>query len=155
MKIYFTHAGNNEFAKAVAHTLRNFGHDILTGHLVDAQLAEKEKMLSRFWRFERNIRMIKECDAVVVLLAASGKNNNSGQDTRSEGYFETGFEVGHALAAGKAVYILYEEDSEKEVSVMVSGNTNPNCTKVPYANEEDLKQFLYDNFRVTVVTKIQ
>ena len=39
--------------------------------------------------------------------------------------------------------------------VTVSGNTNPNCTKVPYANEEDLKQFLYDNFRVTAVTKIQ
>lgn len=140
MKIYFTYAGNDEFAKAVAHTLRNFGHDILAGHLFEN--AEKEKMLSRFWRFERNVRMIKECDAVVVLLAASGN-------------FETGFETGHALAAGKAVYILYEEDSEKEVSVMASGNTNPNCTKVPYANEEDLKQFLYDNFKVTAVTKIQ
>ncbi|MBI2076562.1 MAG: nucleoside 2-deoxyribosyltransferase [Candidatus Aenigmarchaeota archaeon] len=142
MKIYFTYSGNDEFAKAVAHALRNFGHDVLTGHLIDAQLAEKEKMLSRFWRFERNIRMIKECDVVVAVLS-------------DDSNFETGFEVSHALAVGKVVYMLYEKDSEKEMPVTVSGNSNPNLMKVPYENEEGLKQFLYDNFRVASVARMQ
>lgn len=139
MKIYFTYAGNEELAKIVADTLQSFGHEVLTKHLFSA---EREKMLSRFWRYDRNMQLIRECDAVVAVLSAASN-------------FETGFEVGHALAAGKAVYILYEEDSEKEMPVTVSGNSNPNLMKVPYENEEDLKQFLHDNFRVTAVTKIQ
>jgi hypothetical protein len=47
--------------------------------------------------------------------------------------FGLGFETGYLLGAtDKKVVLLYRREVEQNVSLLISGNTHPNCTLVPY-----------------------
>lgn len=137
MKIYFAFGGNLEMAKFIVETLQSFGHEVLTKHVVDAN-AGKEKMLSRFWRYERNKKWMKECDCVVAEATSPS--------------FGAGYETGYAISLGKRVYMFYEKKSEEGISIMATGNSEANLLKFSYANREHLKQMLADNFRAVEVT---
>lgn len=48
--------------------------------------------------------------------------------------FGLGFETGYLLGAtNKKVILLYRRELEKKVSLLIAGNTHPNCTVAPYA----------------------
>lgn len=136
MKIYFAFGGNLEMAKFIVETLQSFGHEVLTKHLVDEDAPEKEKMLSRFWRYERNKKWLQECDCIVA-------------EATSES-FGIGYEIGYALSLNKRVYMFYEKKGEDGISIMATGNSEANVLKFSYANKEHLKQMLVDNFKVAV-----
>jgi hypothetical protein len=38
--------------------------------------------------------------------------------------------------------LLYRRELEKKVSLLISGNTHPNCTLVPYTTVEDAEKFI-------------
>jgi hypothetical protein len=45
-----------------------------------------------------------------------------------------GFEAGYLLGGtSKRVLLFYRRDVEKKVSLLITGNTHPNCTLLPYA----------------------
>jgi hypothetical protein len=57
-----------------------------------------------------------------------------------------GFETGYLLGAtGKKVILLYRRDVEQKVSLLIRGNTHPNCTLVPYATLEEVERFINGN----------
>jgi len=143
MKIYFSfelHGDRDKLdtARFIVETLQSFGHEVLTKHLVEQDAPKKENMLSRFWRYSRNIKLLKECDCVVAEI--------------SQPSFGVGYEVGYALAKlDKRVYVFYNKKHEEEVSIMATGNGEANAIKFQYANEEELKQILAENFRTVEV----
>ena len=143
MKIFFSfvlHGKNLETARFIVDTLQGFGHEVLTKHLVEEDALKKENMLSKFWRYERNIKWLKECDCVVAEVTHPS--------------FGVGYELGYALARlDKRVYIFYDKKLEGELSVMATGNSSANILKFPYSNKEELKQILAENF--LAVTKMQ
>jgi hypothetical protein len=48
--------------------------------------------------------------------------------------FGLGFEAGYLLGAtSKKAILFYRRDVEQRVSLLITGNTHPNCTLVPYA----------------------
>ena len=59
------------------------------------------------------------------------------------GTFGLGFETGFLLGAtNKKVVLLCRRELEKKVSLLISGNTHPNCTLVPYTTVEDAEKFI-------------
>lgn len=142
MKIYFAFVLHDDrdkldTAKFIVETLQSFGHEVLTKHVVDDALT-KEKMLSRFWRYERNKKWLKECDCVVAEV--------------SQPSFGVGYELGYALASlNKRVFMFYDKKREEEISIMATGNGEANVLKFPYENMEKLKQLLIENFRTVEV----
>jgi NAD(P)-dependent dehydrogenase (short-subunit alcohol dehydrogenase family) len=60
--------------------------------------------------------------------------------------FGLGFETGYVLGAtGKKVVLLYRRDVEQRISLLITGNTHPNCTLVPHANVEEVMRFVTCN----------
>ena len=140
MKIYFSFVldGNRDTARFIVETLQSFGHEVLTKHLVEQDALKKENMLSRFWRYSRNIKLLKECDCIVAEI--------------SQPSFGVGYEIGYALSKlDKRVYMFYDKKLEGEVSIMATGNSEPNAMKFQYANKEELRQLLAENFRTVEV----
>jgi NAD(P)-dependent dehydrogenase (short-subunit alcohol dehydrogenase family) len=57
--------------------------------------------------------------------------------------FGLGFETGYLLGAtNKKVILFYRRDVEKRVSLLISGNTHPNCTLAPYDTVADAEEFI-------------
>jgi len=57
--------------------------------------------------------------------------------------FGLGFETGYLLGAtSKKVILLYRRELEKKVSLLISGNTHPNCTLAPYATIAEAEEFV-------------
>ena len=62
--------------------------------------------------------------------------------------FGLGFEAGYLLGGmGKRVLLFYRRDLEKKVSLLITGNTHPNCTLLPYAAAEEVEWFLRTEVR--------
>jgi len=134
MKIYVSFDSNIEKSKFIAETLQSFGHEIINAQLINENAVSKEKMLSRFWRYERNKKRIKECDCIIADVSEPG--------------FNAGYDVGFALGAAKRIYLFYTENLEDEISITITGNSELNVMKFPYSNKEQLKQLLSENFRL-------
>jgi hypothetical protein len=43
------------------------------------------------------------------------------------------------------VVLLYRRELEKKVSLLIIGNTHPNCTLAPYASAEEAEGFIRAN----------
>jgi hypothetical protein len=57
--------------------------------------------------------------------------------------FGLGFETGYLLGAtDKKVVLLYRREVEQNVSLLISGNTHPNCTLVPYATTAEAEELI-------------
>ena len=57
--------------------------------------------------------------------------------------FGLGFEAGYLLGGtSKRVLLFYRRDLENKVSLLITGNTHPNCTLLPYAAVEQVEGFL-------------
>ena len=138
MKIYFAFtvmAGREklETARNMMKLLRERGHEVLTTHLFADNVIENESRFTREFVFERDMKWLEECDAVIAEV--------------SSGSFGIGFEAGFVLgSSGKKVYLFYDTSMESKVSKMATGNTLRNCVRVPYGDFDEAKRFIEENF---------
>jgi hypothetical protein len=139
MKIYFgfTVAGDRstiDTARKVVHILEESGHEVLTRHLVSDNAWEADRQISPQDVFKRDMGWLDQCDLFIAEVSGSS--------------FGLGFETGYLLGAtSKRVLLFYRADLEKKVSLLITGNTHPNCTLVPYATAEEVEAFLRTEFR--------
>jgi hypothetical protein len=137
MKIYFgfTVAGDRSslgMAKRVVQLLEELGHEVLTRHLVDDDAWEADRLISPQDVYRRDMNWLRECQLFIAEVSGSS--------------FGLGFETGYLLGATtKKVILLYRFDVEKKVSLLIIGNTHPNCTLVPYSDIEEVESFIKEN----------
>ena len=137
MKIYFgfTVAGDRssiDTARKVVHQLEQMGHEVLTRHLVSDNAWEADRSVSRQDVYRRDMAWLWQCELFVAEVSGSS--------------FGLGFETGYMLGAtSKKVVLLYRRDVEQRISLLITGNTHPNCTLVPYANVEEVIRFVTRN----------
>src|SRR5271156_5142171 len=134
MKIYFgfTVAGDRsgiETARRVVQLLQKLGHEVLTRHLVEDNAWEADRQISAQDVYRRDMAWLEQCDLFIAEVSGSS--------------FGLGFEAGYLLGAtNKKVILLYRRDLEHKLSLLISGNTHPNCTLVPYTTVEEAEKFI-------------
>lgn len=128
MKIYFgfTVAGDRASlaaARRMVALLEELGHEVLTRHLVSDGAGEADRKLGPREVYGRDLAWLGDCDIFIGEVSGSS--------------FGLGFEAGYLLGATeKRVILLFRAESEKKISLMITGNTHPRCALVPYASEE-------------------
>ncbi len=138
MKNYFgfTVAGDRssiEIARRVVELLEDTGHEVLTRHLVSDNARQLDRLISPQQVYERDMRWLKQCDVLVAEVSGSS--------------FGLGFETGYLLGAtAKKAVLFYKRDVEKRISLLITGNTNPQCLVVPYTDVAEVEAFVRDNF---------
>ncbi|UCE14843.1 MAG: nucleoside 2-deoxyribosyltransferase [Candidatus Heimdallarchaeota archaeon] len=123
MKIYLSCAirGGRELQpnyQAILDYLNNNGHTILTYHVASPNVLEIEESMSDNEIFTQDILWLQECDVVIAEVS-----------TPSLG---VGYEIAYALGRNKPVLGVYDENKEKKVSAMITGNTSPHLTLRSY-----------------------
>ena len=137
MKIYFgfTVAGDRssiDTARKVVHQLEEMGHEVLTRHLVSDNAREADRSIRPQDVYRRDMAWLGQCELFIAEVSGSS--------------FGLGFEAGYLLGATtKKVVLLYRRDVEQRVSLLITGNTHPNCTLVPYATVQEVEQFVARN----------
>jgi nucleoside 2-deoxyribosyltransferase len=130
MKIYlgFTVAGNRssvEAVKKILGTLQSMGHEVLTSHLVREDAWNADRRVPPQEIFARDMKWLAECDIFIAEVSGSS--------------FGLGFETGYLLGATeKKTILFYERAAEHRISLLVVGNTHPNCCLVPYSGLDEL-----------------
>jgi nucleoside 2-deoxyribosyltransferase len=132
MKVYFgfTVAGDRsaiEAARKVVELLEEQGHEVLTRHLVSDTAWEADRMISPQAVYQRDMAWLDQCDLFIAEVSGSS--------------FGLGFETGYLLGAtNRRVVLLYRREAEQKVSLLITGNTHPNCTLVPYTSFEEVER---------------
>jgi hypothetical protein len=138
MKIYFgfTVAGDRssvDVARRIVILLEGMGHDVLTKHLVRDDAWELDRLISSQDVYNRDMMWLQECDCFIAEVSGSS--------------FGLGFETGYLLAStSKKVVLFYRRDLAKKISLLITGNTHPGCTLVPYSDVEEMELFLRERF---------
>lgn len=127
MKIYFSGsiAGGRKYLdiyKKIVAILKKQGHIVLTEHIVMDNIFEFENKLQPAEIFERDIRMLNECDVVIAEVS----NPSLG----------VGYEICYALERQIPTLGLFQPDIY--ISRMILGNTSPYLTLFEYKNEKSL-----------------
>lgn len=139
MKIYFgfTVAGNRSSIEAARHVVRRLeeaGHEVLTRHLVDEDVWEADRSSSPQEIYQRDMKWLRECDVFIAEVSGSS--------------FGIGYEAGFLLgASAKRAILFYRREVEKEISLLITGNTHPNCTLVPYGDKDEVDSYIRDTLR--------
>jgi hypothetical protein len=134
MKIYFgfTVAGDRsgvEAARSAVHVLEELGHEVLTRHLVEDDAWEADRRISAQDVYRRDMAWLWQCDLFIAEVSGSS--------------FGLGFEAGYVLGAtNKRVILLYRREFEQRISLLIRGNSHPNCTIVPYANIQEVEDLI-------------
>ena len=134
MKIYFgfTVAGDRtkvETARSIVRWLEELGHEVLTRHLVSDDARAADRSLGPQAVYERDMAWLRQCDLFIGEVSGSS--------------FGLGFEAGYLLGSTrKKVILFYELNSENRISLLITGNTHPNCTRVPYSRPAEVEAFI-------------
>ena len=134
MKIYFgfTVAGDRstlETARSMVRCLEGLGHEVLTRHLVSDDARTADRLLGPQMVYKRDMAWLKECDLFIAEVSGSS--------------FGLGFEAGYLLGATQNKVILFYNLGVKErISLLIIGNTHPNCTLVPYSSLTEVEAFI-------------
>lgn len=134
MKIYlgFTVAGNRfsvEAAQKILAVIQSMGHDVLTSHLVQEDAWDADRRVAPQQIFERDMKWLAECDLFIAEVSGSS--------------FGLGFETGYLLGAtAKKTILFYERGAEHRISLLITGNTHPNCILVPYSRLDELEDLV-------------
>jgi len=134
MKIYlgFTVAGNRSSlaaARTILSALRSLGHEILTSHLLEEDAWETDRRRPPQEIFARDMTWLAACDVFVAEVSGSS--------------FGLGFETGYILGSTtKKAALFYDRTAESRISLLITGNTHPNCILVPYERAEDLPELV-------------
>jgi nucleoside 2-deoxyribosyltransferase len=134
MKVYlgFTVAGNRstvEAAKKILVALQSLGHEVLTSHLVSENAWEADRRVSPQEVFARDMNWLDQCDVFIAEVTGSS--------------FGLGFETGYLLGAtAKKTILFFEQDARHRISLLITGNTHPNCILMSYSRLEELDQLV-------------
>jgi 2'-deoxynucleoside 5'-phosphate N-hydrolase len=134
MKIYlgFTVAGNRssvEAAKKILSVLQSMGHEVLTSHLLREDAWEADRRVPPQQIFARDMRWLAQCDIFIGEVSGSS--------------FGLGFETGYLLGAtAKKTILFYERAAQDKISLLIVGNTHPNCSLVPYSRLDELDELV-------------
>jgi len=124
MNIYFACSitGGRElesFYQQFVAALEADGHVIPTSHLAQAEAMEGERALTPGDVYERDVKWIRECDALIAEVGVPSHG--------------VGYEIGYALNAGKPVLCLAQEG--RRISKMITGN--PSLEMRTYSTYEE------------------
>lgn len=122
--------------RAVYDRLRAHGHHVLTAHLLTDDVDAQESALTEREIFERDLRWLASCDAIVA--EASGSSYGVG--------FEVGFVLGRAQETGQRAFLLYDHTKAHQISRLIVGNNHPCCVTVPYQSLAVLEAFVDRTF---------
>lgn len=130
LNIYFAGAirGGREDAELYAHLisyLKTFG-TVLTGHVGDEKLLQKEKFLTEQEIFQRDMQWLEAADLIFAEVS-----------TPSLG---VGYEIGLAQAMGKEIFCLYRPTGNKRLSAMIAGN--PDLRVGSYTHRAEAEKLL-------------
>ncbi len=131
MRIYFgfTVAGDRssrDDARRMVELLEGMGHAVLTRHLVEENAWEADRRITAQQVYERDMAWLAAADIIIAEVSGSS--------------FGLGFEAGYALAGGgKDVLLFFRTDARDRISRMITGNTHPRCTLVPYSSAEEME----------------
>lgn len=134
MKVYFgfTVAGDRsslEAAKKIVGVLQAVGHEVLTSHLLREDAWEADRRMPTQNVFARDMSWLAQCDVFVAEVSGSS--------------FGLGFETGYLLGATpKKTILFYARAVEHKISLLIVGNTLPNCILVPYSRLEELDELV-------------
>ena len=137
MKIYFgfTVAGDRssiDAARKIVALLQEKGHDVLTEHLVHDDAWSKDRLIPAQQVYQRDMKWLEQCD--LFLAEVSGSS------------FGLGFEAGYMLGgSSKKVILFYKREIAHKISLLITGNSHPNCVLVPYTHSIELETFIYDH----------
>jgi len=141
MNIYFgfTVAGDRSSiatARVIVELLESMGHVVLTRHLVQEDAWEADRLITPQQVYQRDMGWLAACDCLMAEVSGSS--------------FGLGFETGYLLGATeKDVVLFYRREVESKISLLITGNTHPRCTLVPYSDVEQIRAFVAS--RVTAV----
>jgi 2'-deoxynucleoside 5'-phosphate N-hydrolase len=134
MKIYlgFTVAGSRssiDAAKRILTALQSLGHEVLTSHLVSDDAWRADRSVAPQKIFARDMNWLAQCDLFVAEVTGSS--------------FGLGFETGYLLGATtKKTILFFERDAEHRISLLITGNTHPNCVLAPYSHLGELEELV-------------
>jgi hypothetical protein len=82
--------------------------------------------------YERDMNWLDECD--LFLAEVSGSS------------FGLGFEAGYLLGGtAKRVILFYKREIADRISLLITGNSHPNCKLVPYTDVGELETFVNEH----------
>jgi nucleoside 2-deoxyribosyltransferase len=134
MKIYFgfTVAGSRssiEAAKRILNVLQSLGQEVLTSHLVSDHAWEADRSVAPQKIFARDMNWLAQCDLFVAEVTGSS--------------FGLGFETGYLLGATtKKTILFFQRDAEHRISLLITGNTHPNCVLALYSYLGELEELV-------------
>ena len=118
-----------EAAKKILGVLQSMGHEVLTSHLVREDAWDAGRRVAPQEIFARDMAWLAQCDLFAAEVSGSS--------------FGLGFETGYLLGATQRKTILfYERDAERRISLLIVGNTHPNCILVPYSGLDELEDLV-------------
>ena len=118
-----------EAAKKIVEVLQSMGHEVLTSHLLREDAWEVDRRLPPQEVFARDMRWLAQCDIFIAEVSGSS--------------FGLGFETGYLLGATpKKTILFYERAVERVISLLIVGNTYPNCILAPYSQLDELEELV-------------
>jgi len=144
MKIYFAGSirggrGDARVYQSMIEYLSRFG-EILTEHVGDASLSEKgddgpdDKFIH-----DRDMEWLSACDLVVAEVSVPSLG--------------VGYELAHAVTLNKPVLCLYNSESGRTLSAMISGS--PGIQTARYNSFDEAKVILADFLKETLKPKTE
>jgi nucleoside 2-deoxyribosyltransferase len=137
MKIYFGFAvagdrSSIDAARRVVEVLQQRGHEVLTEHLVGDNAWSNDRLIPAQQVYQRDMQWLEQCD--IFLAEVSGSS------------FGLGFEAGYLLGGtSKRVILFYKREIAHQISLLITGNSNPNCVLVPYTDLVEMEEFIRDH----------
>lgn len=126
MNIYFACSitGGREFESVYQELVSNLladGHVIPTSRLAQAEAMQGERILSPRDVYERDVKWIQDCDALVAEVSVPSHG--------------VGYEIAYALQLRKPVLCIYQQG--RSVSKMITGNPDPAQMVTSYLTVEE------------------
>ena len=79
--------------------------------------------------YQRDMAWLQQCDIFIAEVSGSS--------------FGLGFEAGYVLGSTqKRVTLLYRRDREEKLSLLIRGNSQANCTLMPYTSAQEVDEFI-------------
>ena len=131
MKIYFgfTVAGDRSqitIARRLVELLEAMRHEVLTRHLVSDTAAQMDRSITPQAVYERDMNWLRQCDIFIAEVSGSS--------------FGLGYEAGFILGSSdKKAVLFYRREAAARISLLITGNTHPNCTLIPYSESEEME----------------
>src|SRR4029077_7013625 len=137
MKIYFgfTVAGGRSAvmaARKIVSILEGMRHEVLTRHLVEDDAWEADRGITAKEVYLRDMKWLEQCEMFMAEVSGSS--------------FGLGFETGYLLGATtKKVVLFYRREIESKISLLITGNSHPNCRLVPYSELDEVEFWIKNN----------